>query len=72
MSAKKPEFEQDRTEGERRKHLSDRQIKDLELAGGVEGGMQAGSAGGPGERDAQAADERDGTDDRPRGSDDRP
>ena len=71
MSAKKPEFEQDRTEGERRKHLSDRQIKDLELAGGVEGGMQAGSAGGPGEKDAQAADERDRSEAPSHRSDDR-
>jgi hypothetical protein len=30
--------------------LTDEQIKELELAGGVEGGMQAGSAGGPGSR----------------------
>ena len=33
---------------ERRKKLSKPEIEDLELAGGVEGGMQAGSAGGPG------------------------
>lgn len=43
----------DPTEGERRKKLSPKQIKDLELAGGVEGGMQAGSAGGPGESKLQ-------------------
>lgn len=33
--------------------LSDEQVHDLELAGGVEGGMPAGDAGGPGETDAQ-------------------
>jgi hypothetical protein len=49
----KPKFPDDRTSGERRKHLSDEQVKDLELAGGVEGGMQAGSAGGPSEGDAE-------------------
>ena len=37
----------DPTENERRKNLSDREVDELELAGGVEGGMQAGSAGGP-------------------------
>jgi len=52
MSPSKSEFPADKTEGERRKNLSGRDIKDLELAGGVEGGMQAGSAGGPGERDS--------------------
>jgi hypothetical protein len=54
MSAKKSGFPDDKTERERRKNLSESQIKELELAGGAEGGMQAGSAGGPGERDAQA------------------
>ena len=51
MSANKSDFPADTTEGERRKNLDDRQIDELELAGGVEGGMQAGSAGGPGEGD---------------------
>jgi hypothetical protein len=37
----------DPTEDERRKNLSDSELRELELAGGVEGGMQAGSAGGP-------------------------
>ena len=55
MSAKKREFRDDPTEDERRKNLNDEQIKQLELAGGVEGGMQAGSAGGPGGDDARAA-----------------
>ena len=52
MSATKSPFPADKTEGERRKNLSGREVQDLELAGGVEGGMQAGSAGGPGERDS--------------------
>jgi hypothetical protein len=53
MSRSKSEFPADKTEGERRKNLNGRDIKDLELAGGVEGGMQAGSAGGPGEPDSE-------------------
>ena len=56
MTATKPQSPADRTERERRKNLSDRQIADLELAGGVEGGMQAGSAGGPAQEDAEAAE----------------
>ena len=47
MTEKKTGVAEDKTERERRKNLSDEEIKDLELAGGVEGGMQAGSAGGP-------------------------
>lgn len=47
MAEKKTGLPEDKTARERRKHLSDQEIKDLELAGGVEGGMQAGSAGGP-------------------------
>lgn len=65
MTVKSPEFPDDKTAPERRKNLSDEQIKDLELAGGVEGGMQAGSAGGPGSNDekkpaarTQQADEK--------------
>jgi hypothetical protein len=46
----------DKTAAERRKNLTDEQIKDLELAGGVEGGMQAGSAGGPGSSAKSKAD----------------
>ena len=44
----------DKSAPERRKKLSKKQIRELELAGGVEGGMPAGSAGGPGESDADA------------------
>ena len=49
MKESNKRFADDRTGRERRKKLSEQEIKDLELAGGVEGGMQAGSAGGPGE-----------------------
>ena len=61
MTAKKSDFPRDKTEGERRKNLDDREIDELELAGGVEGGMQAGSAGGPGESDVRKshADRKD-------------
>lgn len=45
MDDKKTEFPDDRTERQRRKDLSDDEVKDLESAGGAEGGMQAGSAG---------------------------
>lgn len=48
MGTGTPKFPDDKTAVERRKNLTDEQIEDLELAGGVEGGMQAGSAGGPG------------------------
>ncbi|MGN6057253.1 MAG: hypothetical protein ACTHOI_01530 [Sphingomicrobium sp.] len=48
MGAGSPKFPDDKTAPERRKNLSEEEIKELELAGGVEGGMQAGSAGGPG------------------------
>lgn len=47
MKQEPHELPADKTAGERRKNLSKQQIEDLELAGGVEGGMQAGSAGGP-------------------------
>ena len=59
MSVRKSGFPADKTEGERRKNLDDRQIHDLELAGGVEGGMPAGSAGGPGESDAHKSSDDD-------------
>ncbi|HZC37300.1 MAG TPA: hypothetical protein VE221_01350 [Sphingomicrobium sp.] len=52
QGGKKPKPKADRTARERRKNLTSEQIKELELAGGVEGGMQAGSAGGPGEETA--------------------
>ena len=40
---------------DRSKNPSRADIKDLELAGGVEGGMEAGSAGGPGQADIERA-----------------
>lgn len=51
----------DKNAQERRKKLTDEQLRELELAGGVEGGMPAGSAGGPGEQDAkdESAAEKD-------------
>ena len=45
MPRKGPDFPDDKTAPERRKNLTEKEIKDLELAGGVEGGMQAGSGG---------------------------
>jgi hypothetical protein len=59
MSAKRSDFPADKTERERRKNLDDRQIDELELAGGVEGGMQAGSAGGPGEAEVRKSSDHD-------------
>ena len=47
MAANTPKFPDDKTAPARRKNLTEQQIRELELAGGVEGGMQAGSAGGP-------------------------
>jgi hypothetical protein len=47
MTDKKAGFPEDKTAHERRKNLTEEELKELELAGGVEGGMQAGSAGGP-------------------------
>jgi len=45
MTRSKLPFPDDRTSDERRQGLSDEELKDLELAGGVEGGMQAGRSG---------------------------
>jgi hypothetical protein len=39
--------------GAQRKARSPEQVHELELAGGEEGGMAAGSAGGPGEKDVK-------------------
>jgi hypothetical protein len=49
-------YRKDRTARERRKDLTPEQIREMELAGGVEGGMPAGS-GGP--ENAPAEDSRD-------------
>jgi hypothetical protein len=71
MTAKKSDFPGDKTEQERRKNLDQDQIDELELAGGVEGGMQAGSGGGPGEKDADEA-RKGGSRQPPRRTDDHP
>lgn len=55
MSGRSPDFPDDKTAPQRRKNLTEQQIRDLKLAGGVEGGMQAGGAGGPGESDDDEA-----------------
>lgn len=58
MNETKSKFPADNTESERRKNLTAADIEELELAGGVEGGMQAGSTGGPGERDSAKQPEK--------------
>jgi hypothetical protein len=45
MAGRSPDFPDDKTAPERRKNLTEQQIRELKLAGGVEGGMQAGSGG---------------------------
>jgi hypothetical protein len=45
MSSAKSPFPDDQTAAERCKHLTEPEIEDLKLAGGIEGGMQAGEAG---------------------------
>ena len=57
MSAAKS-GDEDRKPRERRDDLTDLDLNDLDLAGGVEGGMKAGSAGGRGQRDAEAGSAR--------------
>ena len=42
---RQPPLPDDGTRRERRKALTPREIQDMELAGGVEGGMEAGSGG---------------------------
>jgi hypothetical protein len=58
MTEPKKPFPEDKTGKERRRGLDQKKIKDLELAGGVEGGMQAGSAGGPDADDARKDDDK--------------
>jgi hypothetical protein len=43
MRSKDKPFPDDKTASERRKGLTKEELKELELAGGVEGGMEAGS-----------------------------
>ena len=62
MNARKPVSRSDGGKDGRRKDHRRTDIRDLELAGGVEGGMEAGSAGGPGQGDIERA--RDGRADR--------
>jgi hypothetical protein len=47
----------------RAKRYSDEQLHEFELAGGMEGGMPAGRAGGPGEK----AEKKVSTPDKPKG-----
>ena len=57
QSSERPE---DRNARERRKKgLTEEQIKEMELAGGVEGGMQAGTAGGPSSSNSRPKPEKD-------------
>ena len=58
MTSAKDQTQDSNTARERRKGLSKQEIRDLELAGGVEGGMETGSAGGPGESDSASKAER--------------
>ena len=53
MIAKPSGSQGDKAGRQRPKPLSDKKIRELELAGGVEGGMEAGSAGGPSQQDAE-------------------
>ena len=53
MIAKPSGSQGDKASRQRRKPLSDKNIRELELAGGVEGGMEAGSAGGPSQQEAE-------------------
>ena len=68
MPGENPKFPEDKTAPARRKNLTEEQIKEVELAGGVEGGMQAGSAGGPGAKEHdKGPEERDSDENSPPG-----
>lgn len=56
MSEPTRDFPDDKTAPQRRKDLTDKELKDLKLAGGVEGGMQAGS-GSPEQDNGRPGDE---------------
>lgn len=60
MSKDRP-FPDDKTAPERRKNLTEEEIKALQLAGGVAGGMRAGSGTPEPDEDEERLD-RDGTD----------
>jgi len=62
MAAQDAKFPDDKTAAARRKNLTEEQIKELELAGGIEGGMQAGSAGGPGAKEQDGDSREPGSD----------
>lgn len=66
MTGKPPAFPDDKTAPERRHDLTDEEIEKLDLAGGVEGGMQAGSAGGPSQAESEKTDGARGPGDRRR------
>lgn len=53
MNAIDSRSRKDEKPADRRNDLSDEELKELDLAGGVEGGMAAGSAGGPGQSDVE-------------------
>ena len=53
MTATTRSSDSDKKKASRRKAPVRPDLKDLELAGGVEGGMAAGSAGGPGQADVE-------------------
>lgn len=55
MTGQSPGLTDHKSAEERRKGLSENELKDLELAGGVEGGMKAGS-GGPSAKEKPAPD----------------
>jgi hypothetical protein len=55
MTEQSPGVTDHKSAEERRKGLSEDELKDLELAGGVEGCMKAGS-GGPSGKDKPASD----------------
>jgi hypothetical protein len=47
MSSKQKRASADPSKKDRSEDMTDEEIHELEISGGVEGGMKAGSAGGP-------------------------
>ena len=66
MNVKDRQLSDDGKSAEHGKDLSDEKLKDLDLAGGVEGGMPAGSAGGPSQSDVEKRLPSDASKRRPR------
>lgn len=62
MNSTKSPARADKRSGNPREDVRGRALEELELAGGVEGGMEAGSAGGTRQSDVERAD--DGSDHR--------